>query len=171
MPNWCMNKLTVSGNAAELKRFVESSMGFPAHYPPQKWEKLIGQMDLPEDTPYFCFNALIPTPPEVLATGYSAHNKQPENALLYALTGRTVPGMDGYHWNIANWGTKWDIYHDKITVGDLGWMEGCASIETEFDTAWSPPKCWLAKASELFPQLSFKLHFGRCRRPMRRSYR
>ena len=26
MPNWCMNKLTVSGNAAELKRFVESSM-------------------------------------------------------------------------------------------------------------------------------------------------
>ena len=53
MPNWCMNKLTVSGNAAELKRFVESSMGFPAHYPPQKWEKLIGQMDLPEDTPYF----------------------------------------------------------------------------------------------------------------------
>lgn len=159
MPNWCMNKLTVSGNAAELKRFVESSMGFPAHYPPQEWEKLIRQMDLPEDTPYFCFNALIPTPPEVWATGYSAHNKQPENALLYALTGRTVPGMDGYHWNIANWGTKWDIYHDKITVGDLGWMEGCASIETEFDTAWSPPKCWLAKASELFPQLSFKLHF------------
>ena len=124
MPNWCMNKLTVSGNAAELKRFVESSMGFPAHYPPQEWEKLIRQMDLPEDTPYFCFNALIPTPPEVLATGYSAHNKQPENALLYALTGRTVPGMDGYHWNIANWGTKWDIYHDKITVGDLGWMGG-----------------------------------------------
>lgn len=57
MPNWCMNKLTVSGNAAELKRFVESSMGFPAHYPPQEWEKLIRQMDLPEDTPYFCFNA------------------------------------------------------------------------------------------------------------------
>ena len=79
MPNWCMNKLTVSGNAAELKRFVESSMGFPAHYPPQEWEKLIRQMDLPEDTPYFCFNALIPTPPEVLATGYSAHNKQPED--------------------------------------------------------------------------------------------
>ena len=26
MPNWCMNKLTVSGNAAELKRFVESSI-------------------------------------------------------------------------------------------------------------------------------------------------
>ena len=74
MPNWCMNKLTLSGNAAELKRFVESSMGFPAHYPPQEWEKLIGQMDLPEDTPYFCFNALIPTPPVVLATGYSAHN-------------------------------------------------------------------------------------------------
>lgn len=53
MPNWCMNKLMVSGNAAELKRFVESSMGFPAHYPPQEWEKLIRQMDLPEDTPYF----------------------------------------------------------------------------------------------------------------------
>ncbi len=69
MPNWCMNNLTVSGNPAELKRFVESSMGFPAHYPPREWEKQIQQMDPPEDTPYFCFNALVPTPPEVLAIG------------------------------------------------------------------------------------------------------
>lgn len=84
MPNWCMNKLTVSGPAQELKRFVEASIGFPACYPPQEWEK---KADPIPDTPYFCFNALIPTPPEVLATGYSARQNQPENAFLRAMAG------------------------------------------------------------------------------------
>lgn len=50
MPNWCMNKLTVSGPAQELKRFVEASIGFPACYPPQEWEK---KADPIPDTPYF----------------------------------------------------------------------------------------------------------------------
>lgn len=89
MPNWCMNKLTVSGPAQELKRFVEASIGFPACYPPQEWEK---KADPIPDTPYFCFNALIPTPPEVLATGYSVRQNQPENAFWRAMAGESVPG-------------------------------------------------------------------------------
>lgn len=39
MPNWCMNELTVSGDAEELKRFVFATQGLPAKYPPQEWEK------------------------------------------------------------------------------------------------------------------------------------
>ena len=155
MPNWCMNKLTVSGPAQELKRFVEASIGFPACYSPQEWKK---KADPIPDTPYFCFNALIPTPPEVLATGYSARQNQPENAFWRAMAGESVPGMDGDHWNLANWGVKWDIYVDKIDRETLGWTEGCDRIEVVFDTALSMPERWFATASELFPQLSFKLH-------------
>lgn len=40
MPNWCMNELTVSGDAEELKRFVFATQGLPAKYPPQEWENL-----------------------------------------------------------------------------------------------------------------------------------
>lgn len=56
-------------------------------------------------------------------------------------------------------GVKWDIYVDKIDRETLGWTEGCDRIEVGFDTAWSMPERWFATASELFPQLSFKLHF------------
>jgi len=43
-----------------------------------------------------------------------------------------------YDWNIANWGTKWDV---DISEG-LELVEhpdGTASIEGWFDSAWSPP--------------------------------
>lgn len=64
MPNWCMNELTVSGTAEELKRFVVSTQGFPAKYPPQEWEKALPREEPKQ--PYFCFNALVPTPEAVL---------------------------------------------------------------------------------------------------------
>jgi len=67
--------------------------------------------------------------------------------------------LDGYHWNIANWGTKWDIYCDGITLEDTGWTEGCDSVTFDFETAWSPPVAWLQTAAARYPELSFKLHY------------
>ena len=75
MPNWCMNTLNVSGGADEIKRFVFANQGLPAKYPPQEWEKAIAQMEPQPTESYFCFNALVPTPQEVLDMGYDAHNK------------------------------------------------------------------------------------------------
>ena len=66
MPNWCMNTLNVSGGADEIKRFVFANQGLPAKYPPQEWEKAIAQMEPQPTESYFCFNALVPTPQEVL---------------------------------------------------------------------------------------------------------
>ena len=100
MPNWCMNELTVSGDAEELKRFVFATQGLPAKYPPQEWEKSFPREE-PKDA-FFCFNALIPTPEAVLQIGYDGHNKLPKDALRYALTGRPFEPIDGYHWNIQN---------------------------------------------------------------------
>ena len=94
MPNWCMNELTVSGDAEELKRFVFATQGLPAKYPPQEWEKSFPREE-PKDA-FFCFNALIPTPEAVLQIGYDGHNKLPKDALRYALTGRPFEPIDGY---------------------------------------------------------------------------
>lgn len=159
MPNWCMNILTVEGTADELKQFVFSSQGLPAKYPLQEWEKSLYKEDQEPTEPYFCFNSLIPTPEAVLQMGYDASDKIPQNALLLALTGQSFNPMDGYHWNILNWGTKWDVYADRITPEKMGWSEGCNRIEFGFDTAWSPPAQWLIKITKLFPSLSFVLHY------------
>ena len=156
MPNWCMNELTVTGNTEELKRFVEASMGLPADYPPQPWEK---EPRTKPTVPYFSFNALIPTPKEVLEIGFDGHDKILDLNMKYALRGQTVYPIDDYHWNIANWGTKWDIYHDAITAETMGWHEGADHICFEFDTAWSPPDKWRASVGKLFPALQFKLHY------------
>ena len=159
MPNWCMNRLSVSGQAEELKRFVQASQGLPAKYPPAEWEKNKSfQMTVPTE-PQFCFNALIPTPESVLQMGFDAHDKLPKDALMFAFAGRPFEPIDGYHWNIQNWGTKWDIYYDNITPETMGWSEGCERIEFSFDTAWSPPCRWFETAVEMFPKLLFELHY------------
>lgn len=40
MPNWCMNELTVSGDAEELKRFVFATQGLPANTHPRNGKNL-----------------------------------------------------------------------------------------------------------------------------------
>ena len=159
MPNWCMNELTVEGQANLLKHFVFSSQGLPAKYPLQEWEKKFYHERKEPTEHYFCFNALVPTPDAVLQMGYDAHDKLPEHALMFSLVGGPFEPIDGYHWNIQNWGTKWDVYSDKITPEDMGWQEGCENISFVFYTAWSPPIMWFDKIIEMSPALQFKLHY------------
>ena len=152
MPNWCMNTLTVTGKAKDLETFVFANLGVPAKYPLQEWEKEL-YPDYKEPTElHFCFNALVPTPQSVIEIGYDAGGRLPEKA-------QSCEILDGYHWNIQNWGTKWDIYHDSIDPDTMGWHEGCTKISFNFDTAWSPPEQWLRKVVEIFPSLIFTLHY------------
>lgn len=160
MPNWCMNELEVSGETSEVKRFVFANLGLPAKYPAVYSPN--GKCISPavnETEAFFCFNALVPTPPEVLKLGYDAHDKISKSAFERALSGQTDGILDGYHWNIANWGTKWDIYSDHISPETMGWTEGSGSIRFGFETAWSPPVYWFKKVAEKFPSLSMKLHY------------
>ena len=55
---------------------------------------------------------------------------------------------DWYNWNIANWGTKWDV-GDEHSILD---REG-NSIVLSFDSAWAPP----TKAYEIFQDLGFQV--------------
>ena len=160
MPNWCTNELTISGPPKDLKRFLDACMGLPAQYPPLILPNGQKLSEKPKETePYFCFNALIPTPKEILEIGYDGHDKIPRLTLAEILQGKMPEPMDGYHWNIANWGTKWDIYHNRLTIEDFGWHRGCKKVTAWFDTAWSPPRAWLEKAIGLYPSLTFILHY------------
>ena len=152
MPNWCYNELTVSGSHKELERFLDASIGLPAIYPDTKYKA-------EELTPQFCFNALVPTPEEVLQTGYSGLYKLSPADLSAIYSGSYSGPLDGYHWNIMNWGTKWDIFGDGITKESIEWEEDSDSIFISFYSAWSPPEAWLKYAVEQFPALDFKMHY------------
>ena len=56
-----------------------------------------------------------------------------------------------YHWNISNWGTKWDITADSVDMESYD----SEQLEIEFSTAWSPPEPICARLREMFPDLSF----------------
>ena len=49
-----------------------------------------------------------------------------------------------YEWQIANWGTKWDLTDCTSEVDDDGY-----SVTLTFDTAWSPPIEAYSKLEEL----------------------
>ena len=51
-----------------------------------------------------------------------------------------------YDWNIANWGTKWDV-GSKDDTG--GYELGDTVITVSFDSAWSPPVKFYEKMEEL----------------------
>ena len=52
-----------------------------------------------------------------------------------------------YHWNISNWGTKWDACNVEIDYYDE------SQIEMRFDTAWSPPEPICARLREMFKDI------------------
>ena len=77
MPNWCMNKLTVTGPEADVQRFKEMAVGQSPWLRPG---------ERPEEPNVLNFHSLVPIPDEVLAAGYADA---------------------GYDWEVAHWGCKW----------------------------------------------------------------
>ena len=88
MPNWCLNKLTISHeDRSKVMEFVCAYKEGKAceHYLPRPADK------------------------------------------------------DWYEWNIANWGTKWDIGSDNGEVHGLNPTIVDNEATMSFDSAWSPP--------------------------------
>lgn len=55
-----------------------------------------------------------------------------------------------YDWSVANWGTKWNSY-DNFKLSDH---------QFKFDTAWATPFPVMLKLSEMFPELEFVVRFA-----------
>lgn len=124
MPNWCFNNLRVDGdNKASLTAFRD-------------WLGADG----------FKLSKIAPLPAEL--DGTTSPNSEPNSDASKAL--REKYGYDNwYDWQVANWGTKWDVEAEVEDNDSL--------IFITFDSAWAPPCQAIASLAKKFPSLSFTL--------------
>lgn len=157
MPNWCFNELTVSGSAeamAEFYTMLDNDSEFRMNsFLPQP-EELRGTTSpnqfrpLDEKKPEVINGSVVMI--EVDADGLTLEEFTAHKAEL-----REKYGYDNwYDWNIANYGTKWDLndageqYRNETSYGVC------------YDTAWSPNCEFVVAISAMFPELEFELTYN-----------
>jgi len=127
MPNWCENRVTVSGTPEEVKKFIEFVSG--------------------GEEARFSFQAINPCPQELIDTPASfgaSEDKARHEEML---------NKYGYsHWydrNVSEWGCKWDVGETAY----YEYEEGSEYVTYEFETAWAPPTGIYYTLIEKFPDL------------------
>lgn len=115
MPNWCNNVVNITHNDPAMLERARAA-----------FEK--GQL----------LQEFIPCPEELRLTQAVYYpDKDPRKAEQEALEAANVAKhgfRNWYDWQVANWGTKWDVGGDGCNaelVGDV--------LQLSFDSAWAPP--------------------------------
>jgi hypothetical protein len=96
MPNWCTNRISVSGESEDVKKLVALVRGEGAE----------GE---------FFLNSIIPMPSELEDT--KAPTTEPDPPVIDGHT-------NWYDWRVSNWGTKWEVGEvDYYDSDDDGWVQ------------------------------------------------
>lgn len=164
MPNWVANSLSVWGDnetlaelAKQLREPYETNFDNEPHK--REGEFLLWNIIRPIDTrAYFQLDKPTKdevekptlTPEEISARLNEAVANFDPQAVMEQFQEELATGQDWYHWNIREWGTKWEIDGATLEVDD-------ENLHYEFQTAWSPPVSALDKLAEQYPTLAFGL--------------
>ena len=129
MPNWCENRVEICGEPDEIKAFRKKAF---------------------DKDGKFQFANLKPMPKELDITSGFKGKGTPEQKELEKQQAENIKKYghkDWYDWNLANWGTKWDVeaYDDEPNEEEY--------IRLQFDTAWSPPIEFYTHIKADFPNL------------------
>ena len=133
MPNWCNNRVTVFSDDTEsvkkIKEIFESKDSvFGKIIQEPDWKRLPNEKgEFPKVKQHFGKDGQL-----MFETHEFPDGKNDDR---------------WYHWNISNWGTKWDACNVEIGYADE------SQIEVTFDTAWSPPEPICAKLREMFEDI------------------
>jgi hypothetical protein len=157
MPNWVFNYLTIDGDEQILET-VRQMLNQPFttkargqwNYETCTYEE--GIFDIVHSNPVFAFWNIYKPSDEILDEYFGDNNwdnKSPNH---------------WYTWNIAHWGTKWDVAvsdNDKYSNTSLDQYKiGDKTITGyRFHTAWSPPQQAIEILAFMFPQLTFTLSY------------
>jgi len=115
MPNWCSNHITVRGsNQAEIKRLADAF-----------------------DNGEFC-GTVVPMPEELnITSGFLGNgDEQKELERKTAENLEKFGFANWYDFNVANWGTKWEVGGNGDTAER---DEDGLGFSAPFESAWSPP--------------------------------
>jgi hypothetical protein len=127
MPNWCYNRVDISGEPEEMDEFREF---------------------ISSEESAFDFNKVKPMPKELLEVRVPRIDKSPEAEKLSKELKEKYGDDNWYDWALSNWGVKWDVTVSKDDVTDEG-----DYIQYAFDTAWGPPHEIYKAIREKFPNL------------------
>lgn len=145
MPNWCENKLDVSGNKIDIQKFKELTL-----------VKLDGSDEL-----HFTMEILRQTPTELLEQTSPVMWRGEENDVEGKLEFEKYINelqekygyTDWYNWRVDKWGTKWDVAESYILDNEDEFFS------IEYNTAWGPNIEWVRYVAKQFPELTFTLSF------------
>lgn len=124
MPNWCNNGITLRhADPAMIDRVIKGKEGLLMEF--------------------------IPTPKALTETvaGFMGEDKRAAHEAQQAANIAKYGFKDWYDWNVANWGTKWDVTLDSIERVDPN------TVTASFESAWAPP----INAYERLEELGFEV--------------
>mgnify|MGYP003346008622 CR=1 FL=1 len=124
MPNWCSNSITLRhADSAMIDRVIKGQEGLLMEF--------------------------LPTPKELTETvaGFMGEDKRAAHEAQQRANIEKYGYKDWYDWNVANWGTKWDVSLDSINRVDAN------TVQASFESAWAPP----TGAYERLMELGFEI--------------
>ena len=152
MPNWCVNKLSITGPARHIAALKKVGIDFEHVLPYPK--RFLDQDELAqrarEEYQAFVERQKNAPPGEearaeavIMGLAIRNWNDLPRDGF----------NSGGYEWCVNNWGTKWP-------PSDLVLLKNSPThLLYQFETAWSPPVPVVEAYSKKYPELTFKLRY------------
>lgn len=164
MPNWVTSRLVISGPVEDLDKIKEQlstpyetrwNTPFTDEYEigTQEGTFLLWNIVKPTDLDAYYqveenklrANKVSAPAPEKLST----MSEKMEN-WMEQFQFEIAHGMDWYHWNVREWGCKWEIGDAHVEFTNKG-------LEYQFQSAWSPPANALDKLAAQYPKINMSL--------------
>lgn len=149
MPNWCYNRMNVTGDRDSLVKLTEAITC--------KHDSSLAETTMGVEQEDYDLSVLFPIADELRITAmfFNAETDDPEYQELlkkYEANKAKYGHTTWYDWCIENWGTKWSPRIEEWTINDF---PNGSEIYAYYETAWSPADGLIREVSRQFPTLLF----------------
>jgi len=154
MPNWCFNSVIVSAKTeAELVEFLDfCDQPHTSNHIDWRTNEPVNDTNAKG----VFWNFITPTDLEAYFGGDTSSKASTNENVMATIAHEMANGMDWYHWNVRNWGTKWDIILEREYISIVhNEKNDTYYFNWNFDTAWSPADEAYNAMAKRFPNLDF----------------
>lgn len=170
MPNWCYNRMEISGDKEELGRFMSIVRNVPLNEDGSRPQDFILTSLMPMPLALEGSHSPVPESPEPnpnwevrLMEGAITQewfDDLCKNQVDRYNAGQALLEQTGYtswyEWQHDNWGIKWGDCGSRI---DSDYNESCDRVSLYFETPWAPfGDKFMTHVSTTFPNLTFVNH-------------